>query len=333
MPWLAAATDPVQVTTLMRALPWISQSATVESAWIRRHKPGRRCLIEYAVSGYGAPILGKTRAKGLDLRTATLAERMRRNGFGDTAADGIEVPPFLGSVPALRMWLQMGVAGESAGALLASGRLDVAERLVQAIRKLQRHGPVPERTHTLGDELDILRQRLDSLAARRPRIATHLARVVDGCQRLVSSLPDAPLAPAHRDFYPEQVLIDGSRVVLLDLDLYALAHPALDVGNCIGHLLQRALQHPEEAAALDTVIRRMRDASASQLPRGDPRAVDGFATLTLARLIEIADRLSDRHHLVEPLLETCVQRLAAAGALVPSISRSMVAPVGARRHG
>ena len=33
----------------------------------------------------------------------------------------------------------------------------------------------------------------------------------------------------HRDFYPDQVLVDGARVYLLDLDLYSLGEPPLDV--------------------------------------------------------------------------------------------------------
>ncbi|MFQ5528990.1 MAG: phosphotransferase family protein, partial [Gemmatimonadota bacterium] len=63
---------------------------------VLRHKPGRRCLIEYEldVARPGHPsgqlaLIGKVRARGLDAKTYSLCGRLWRTGFGDASADRI----------------------------------------------------------------------------------------------------------------------------------------------------------------------------------------------------------------------------------------------------
>lgn len=322
MPWLDAALDPARARVQLAELPWASDGVTVTAARVVRHKPGRRCLIAYQLDGaVHATVLGKIRARGVDTRTAEFTAALRAGAFGAGAADGIVVPEVLGVLTPFRMWLQAAAPGEPATAALGRGTLDVARRLGALPSKLQRHGPPPIRAHTLLDELRILEDRLDALAERQPRLRARLGRVLDGCTRAAATLEDEPLAPAHRDLHPDQVLVDGPRLVVLDLDLYALAHPALDGGNCLAHVIELGLRPGADARAVDAAADELR-ASLRRQSRRDARAgLEVFTTLTLARLLDIDDRLDHRRACVAPLLDLCERRLAAAGALAPERSR------------
>lgn len=329
MPWLCAALAPAHVRGQLAGLPWANAHLQVLSARVLRHKPGRRCLIEYRVDGVEfATVLGKTRAKGVDARTAGVTGALHAGAFTWSAVDGIVVPPVLGLVAPFRMWLQSAVAGQPATAALGLGSLDVARRLGEVPAKLQSHGPAPARTHTLVDELRTLDDRLFALAGRQPRLRTRLTRLYDGCRRAAATVEHVPLVPAHRDLHPDQVLVDGHRLVLLDLDLYALAHPALDGGNCLAHVIELGLRPDADRVAVDAAAEELRQSLVRQLAADARPALDVFTTLTLARLLDIDDRLEHRRACVAPLLELCEQRLAIAGVLAPDMTRVSVASRG-----
>jgi aminoglycoside phosphotransferase (APT) family kinase protein len=330
IPWLAAALDPLRVTPMFAELPWAVPGSSVRAVHVIRHKRGRRCLLQYDMTGPIATALGKTRAKGLDVRTARVNELLRSAGFGEGSADAIEVPPFLGLVPPLRMWLQGAVSGQSASVLLSQGDRHLARRVIDLIAKIQRHGPLPGRTHTIADECRILEGRLGACADRHPKWRERLARLLEGCESLAGKLLDTPLVPAHRDLHPDQVLVAGSRLVLLDLDLYTLAHPALDAGNCLAHVMELGLRPGAISHDVDEAAFSMRDAMAATLPLEVVPAIDVFTTLTLARLIDIADRVDHRRVCVEPLVALCEKRLTRAKALRPLRSK-VHAPSGFMR--
>lgn len=322
MPWLCAALDPAHVRAQFAGLPWANANLQVLSARVLRHKPARRCLIEYRVGGVEFDtVLGKTRAKRVDTRTAEVTGALHAGAFNWSAADGLVVPAALGLVAPFRMWLQSAATGEPATAAIRLGSLDVARRLGEVPAKLQRHGPAPARTHTLVDELRTLDDRLFALAGRQPRLRTRLMRLHDSCRRAAATVEHAPLMPAHRDLHPDQILVDGHRLVVLDLDLYALAHPALDGGNCLAHVIELGLRPDADGGAVEASAEALRESVSRHLTAGARNALDVFTTLTLARLLDIDDRLEHRRACVAPLLELCEQRLAIAGVLAPDMTR------------
>jgi aminoglycoside phosphotransferase (APT) family kinase protein len=79
-------------------------------------------------------------------------------------------------------------------------------------------------------------------AILRPEWADRLERLAAACGALAASLSMCEAGTIHRDFYPDQVLVDGDRLYLLDLDLYCLGDPALDIGNFCAHLVEQALR-------------------------------------------------------------------------------------------
>src|SRR5215510_13783852 len=81
MPWLTAALDPVEAITHLQSAcsNFVDKNADLRAIRVTRHKPGRRCVVEYEFDAPGQRqakfnLLGKVRAKGLDKRTPQLLE-------------------------------------------------------------------------------------------------------------------------------------------------------------------------------------------------------------------------------------------------------------------
>jgi aminoglycoside phosphotransferase (APT) family kinase protein len=120
----------------------------------------------------------------------------------------------------------------------------------------------------------------------------------------------APLHPIHRDFYHDQVILDGSRVYLLDLDLFAMGDPALDVGNFIGHLSEYGLRKLGSADALAEQQREMIDRYVELAGEEVRPRIDTYSFLTLARHIYLSTLFADRTPFIECILSHCEQRIA-----------------------
>jgi aminoglycoside phosphotransferase (APT) family kinase protein len=162
----------------------------------------------------------------------------------------------------------------------------------------------------MADEMRVLRERLDLLAAQAPGWATRLGRLYDACARLAATVPAGDERGIHRDFYPDQVLVDGERLVLLDLDLYCLGDPALDIGNFVAHVIEYSLRARGAADALAAVTTALTERFARLAGAATVPAIEAYTTLTLARHVQLSTRFPERRHLTAALLALCEARLA-----------------------
>jgi hypothetical protein len=127
-------------------------------------------------------------------------------------------------------------------ALAAEPRPELVRRAARVIAHLHERQAGWTRRHTPSDELATV-ARWARLASRvSPLLQGRLDRALDSLRASVEQLPAGPYVPSHRDFYDKQILVDGERIVLLDLDLACLAEPELDIGNFLAHLHLRELQ-------------------------------------------------------------------------------------------
>src|SRR6266498_3566039 len=103
-----------------RRLPHLSKDGTLRLKKIRviRHKPGRRCLVEYDVQieRPNAPtelvtLIGKTRVRRSGNEAFRLQQAIWDAGFDSSSGDGISVPEPIGVIPAFQMWFQRKVQG------------------------------------------------------------------------------------------------------------------------------------------------------------------------------------------------------------------------------
>ncbi len=315
MPLLSRALDPAEVEPVLRRLAgW--EGAAVRAIRAVRYKPGRRCLIEYDVAQPSCglvTLVGKARARGADHATFDLLRELRRRGFDDDSADRISVPEPIAVVPELGVTLQRKVEGVSATEGLAGANgLAVARRLAEAAHKLHVADVPARREHTVADELRILHERLDALAAQRPDLGEghRLGRLLAAGDRLAATIPAPQSCGIHRDFYPDQVLVAGERLYLLDFDLYSRGDPALDIGNCIGHITEQAVRTRGDPRALADREAALEDRFVALTGERMRPAVRAYALLTLARHVSLSAQRVDRQSFTARLLELCEERLA-----------------------
>ncbi|MBL8988738.1 MAG: phosphotransferase [Gemmatimonadetes bacterium] len=313
MPWLDAALDPIgagpRIAGAIARHRRIPIGASLTRATLLRHKPGRRAVIEYRLttpgSAWSLVALGKIRARGLDDRTPAWQRQ---------AATRVAVPPVLGTVPEFRLWLQERVPGIGGfPALTGPESPTAARRIGAALAAFHRDAPATDRVHGPAAESAILTTRLTAMADRVPAWQSRAERLLDRLRAVVDALPAEPRCTIHRDCYPDQVLIHGDRVTLVDLDLHALGDPALDLGNFIAHLVEFAIRQGEDGTRFDTphpLAADLLDGYAAAGGLVDPDAVGAYLTLSLARLVALSTELPGRAGTTERLGALVERRLA-----------------------
>ena len=332
LPTVAAALNAAQARTEFKHhLPKLSGAngrLKLRSIRVIRHKPGKRCVIEYEVTPVRAggkaervTVIGKIRARRSGNEGLRQQEQIWSAGFDADSADGISVPEPLGVISAFKMWCQRKVAGEVATRRLAGPEgVAVARRIAEAIHKLHRANLPAERAHGLADELRILHECFGKLAAAKPDWTGRIAKLQLGCARLGAELPAPRACGIHRDFYPAQVIIGRGgpsgvhaaplgRLWLLDFDLFCLGDPGLDVGNFIGHVTEQALREHGDPDALRAVETALEERFVELSGEAVRPAVRTYTTLTLARHVYLSTQFPERQHTTEALLALCEQRV------------------------
>ena len=313
LPTLAAALDLERAQAELRRLPALAGAGPLLSVRVVRHKPGRRCLIAYELEGFGTAY-GKIQRRRYGKSGHRLLVALREAGF-DGRADGIAVPEPLGVVGAFRMWLQREAPGRSATEEINRGDARrLAGRIAAAALKLHRAAVPAERTHTPADELRILRDCLGAVAGADDRLERRITRLLDACERVAAALAGAPHCGIHRDFYSDQVLVDGDRLTLVDFDLYCLGDPALDIGNYLGHVTEQALRTRGSEDGFAGFEEALVERFVAGADAGARARIPAWTALTLARHVYLSTRFEERRHLTDAILDVAERRLEAVPA-------------------
>jgi aminoglycoside phosphotransferase (APT) family kinase protein len=323
-PFLAKALNPAHAEARLRE--YLLRTPGVENVQlslrairVMRHKPQRRCLIEYDVETKSADagpefitLIGKARMRGTDISTYSCVQSLWYSGFDANAPDGIMIPEPLGLIPEYRMWLQRKVPGRAAIELLAGpDGVVLARRLVEAIYKIQQTDIVQHREqHTIVHELDILHRGLSEVSRMRPDWSQRIGRIAHNCDRLAEAVPQCKPVCSHRDFYFDNVIVNGPRLYLLDCDLFCKANPGLDIGNFIAHLTEYALRSKGNPRALEHIERAMEERFNELYDEDAYVSMRTYALLTLVRHIYLSTLTKERCKFTENLLELCEERLA-----------------------
>jgi hypothetical protein len=340
IPFVAEALDPCQVQRRFTyGLPRLAgEDGTVRLRAIRvtRYKPNRRCCIEYSVEvdrseSSGRPpapteavtLIGKMRAGHSGKTGYRVLNALWEAGFTAGSPDGISVPEPIAYLVELRMWLQRKVPGQMATELIAGpGGEALVRRIAEAAHKLHAAGVPGKRSHGMVDEIRILHERLPAVSEAGPghtdarSMAERICRLLEACDRLAAATPLPAPRWVHRDFYPDQVIVDGAagvpgaRLYLIDFDNYCEGDPGLDIGNFLGHITEQSLRtlgDPEALADREQAMEEQFVALAGEATRS---AVRAYATLTLVRHIYLSTLFPERRALTDTLLELCEERLA-----------------------
>jgi thiamine kinase-like enzyme len=314
MPFLSAAIDPAQVKEYLTKYLSIAQNTQIAKIEFIRHKPGRRCLIEYELvndDGERIILIGKIRAKGTDFHSYELQKYLWKSGFIDDSVDGISVPEPMGVIPEWQMWLQRKVEGVTFTQLLTSNNsVLLGKRIAEAAHKLHTTNIPPRRSHTMNDELRILHERIPLVIQKYPQWQERLERILAECDYFGNHTLELKYCGIHRDFYPDQVIVNNERLYLIDLDLYCQGNPALDIGNFIAHIQEYSLRVFGNSEYLQEVENSLMEGFI-QITDDDLRVgIEAYNILTLVRHIYISTLFLDRSFLTESLLNLCEQRFS-----------------------
>lgn len=260
LPGLRVATDPVRMAArFAEALASDTGGGPVERCAITpiRYKPGARCVLRYAL-GTGAEsrvFFGKLFASDGDRVRSVLSTL---HDVGRATAGMPDVLQPVAYWPDLQLLAQPAVAGGVElntlafdPAVAAAGRerwLDAAGRGLAAL-----HGSAgaegPRRT--LPDDLAELREYQAPMAQVDPALAADYTALCETVAARTGAVAATPPVPSHGAFRPDQFMIEGERLVMIDLDSFCWAAPARDLGNFLAYLRWKAIRRPDQAAFLD----------------------------------------------------------------------------------
>lgn len=311
----AALLSPASALSALRARRLGDARAIreVHDVSVLRHKPGRRAVLSFHLTladGLAARWIGKVRSRGTDERPVILAQALRRAGLAGEGSASIGVPRPIGVVDAHHLSLFEHVDGTPATTLLlADGDPHaIAQQMALAMTTLHRASVSARRRRTVADELETLRVRVAAWQDADQSLAPFLSRMSRRCAALAEPLRHrAPRTLLHRDLYPDQLLLDGTRTWIVDLDLAADGDPALDAGNMVAHLLELARRTPTRRHALVHAAHTFATA-ALHTPRSllSADAIARYTVLSLARLAEIARHHEERRRFAPSLLHSVI---------------------------
>ena len=279
---------------------------TVRDVVVRRHKQGRRCLIEYklATDTGEHSILGKVSAKRLDIKSFDAQTALHeQHGFGYDSNDQICVPQTIGDYKPWKMWFQRKEAADLGIQPLKEKTLGrVTGNIADTLVKLHKSGYEPARSHLLSNELKILENRLSQVEAEFPLESERIAGIMSHCAAIADTIDENRLVTIHRDFYHDQIMFSDKRTVLVDLDLLALGHPAIDVGNFLAHLSEYGIRyfdnpdywHEEEDAIVDRYL--------SAMPSVSRTEIEIFKVISLARHIHTSWTRKERRRITSKVI-------------------------------
>lgn len=264
-----------------------------------RHKPGRRAMIRYDVAPQ--PLLGKMRRKGLDRRTIQLQRQLRAAGFDGSPPLCVEVPDVVMTSAELGLWAMPELAGDMLDPRQHDERAFFATG--NALAHLHSASVGCDRVSTRQDETEVLVKALAEVEARRPDLGPDLLQVLEKARRMISDCPSSGQALLHRDFYPDQVLVQPGGIVLLDLDLVAVGEPAIDIGNFLAHLQELSLRIHSELDAYACEGEAFLEGYASAGPLPPPSAIERMREISLWRHLAICHRFIERQGYFDKLFD------------------------------
>ena len=320
-PLLNQLMHPATIAEPLRQSLALSAQSILQDCTLLRHKQGRRAIIQYQFMPPNSPspfiVLGKYRKKGVNHHGFYCQQALWQQGFDERAPVGVPEP--LALMPAWNTWLQRKVLADELHERLRPEEPQLAywgARVAEALSVFQQHAGVrdiiaAQRWH-ISDELAVLRQCLQKVTALYPHWATRLLQLTAACEKLGMSLAAGKTTCVHRDFYPDQIMIERSpaqRLILLDFDLCRLSLAALDAGNYLAHIRELALRIYGDDTALKPHEQAFIQAYLTRSPGVELHEVQGFAILSLVRHIFLSTQFDSRRHTTSHLLDICERAL------------------------
>lgn len=273
-------------------------------AEIIHYVPEQGCTVRVVRAGLPA-LFGKCRA---DNRGAIAAHV---HASAAPHARAVRLAPVIDHQPARGLLWQQEVTG------LVADPADIiirpnhwTARIATALRDFHSLPAPPGLKQLTTDSLAAtLAGRAERTAAAMPQLSQRLL----ACQAALNDRrPDAAhLILSHCDLHPGNLLWDGERFALIDLDTAALAPPALDYGTLAAALIHKAIEANARDAAIRNLVAALRTAAQREI--GDGRLFDWFTAASLIgeRLYRCTTRLKSPRFCVRDRLLATAEMLTS----------------------
>ena len=237
-------------------------------AWAAETTVTARCVEpDGRVAGFAKAYVGDLAARAISVNAA----------LGEAASDtggALRLPRVLGASPARCAFVLEPIAGVRLLALSGRARADAYERLGAALAVL--HGlPAPAAAPRFDRlEGDRLRTAAAAIARAYPTVAS---AATDVAEDLADRAPGAADATGclHGDAHPGNVLVDGERIGLVDLDLAARGPAAADPALMLAGLRQERLVGRIDARDERALAARLLTGYAAVRPLPEPAELPG----------------------------------------------------------
>jgi hypothetical protein len=188
---------------------------------------------------------------------------------------GVMIAEPLAYIPELKIMVQRTIPSDQSledllKAALSADSQEAFEELYRYVRRaaaglaaLHQSGVYHGETVGLDERFAELRDLIARLLVPVPDLAGVAEPLLARFEALAAVQPPDPSVPTHGTFHPEQVLIDGERVGLIDFDDFCIAEPAMDVGLFCATIKDNGLN------ALDASLARSREIRLARLARLD----------------------------------------------------------------
>ena len=152
------------------------------------------------------------------------------------ACNQVRIPRALAYYDKHHLLLLESVPGVSLSVLEPARREYAYHQLGEALNKLHGITPPSSAARSTRLTLDGLMQAAATISQACPEVADLAQRLAEKLIASYEKIPDATPVLLHGDLHPKNILMDGERLFLLDLDQAATGAAALDVGSVIAGL-------------------------------------------------------------------------------------------------
>jgi Phosphotransferase enzyme family len=265
--------------------------------------PEQGCTVRVNQGG-GRDVFGKCRADDRGTVAACVYEAAK-------TAQGIRLAPLFAHDAERRIYWQEAVSGDPLDPFDVRARpVYWAERITAAISSFH-DLQVPEglKQLTYASISETLAKRITRMEVSLPGFSLRLSACAARLQVLTP--PPSPLALAHGDLHPGNLLWDGDSFALIDLDTAALAPRALDHGTLVAALIHKSIEGDVRDAVINAMIDALRKAAQDEI--GDARSFDWCVAASLVgeRLYRCGTRLKSPRLAVRERLMTWAETLVA----------------------
>lgn len=209
-------------------------TATESHPELKRLVPRRRALVRYADPHLTpGPVYCKLYEPKADISAA------RNLALLQQCAAQLEfaIPRMIHHDPKSRVVVMTEIPGVALSTLSDKEMRRGLCAVGPALASLHSSSLVPDTIWTAEAEVRALRRAMTDISAALPRCNAGIDATVAALAGQIELFDAVPSAPIHGNLFGDQILIDGTRVGIVDWDDLALGDPLYDIGRLMAHIV------------------------------------------------------------------------------------------------